>query len=314
MKLALESVIQLDENYKIKTMVDFVSGIQTKEMQDFRFVKRPLFGKGKDKDETFWSSIFRHAMLNNLLLKDIESYGLLRMTKKGHNFIANPEKTEIPMNHNYDEMDAEPDTSNHRSAVLDQTLVKLLKDLRRGLARQKNVPPFVIFQDPSLEDMATQYPISMDDMTKITGVSIGKAKRYGKQFISLIGDYVEENEIERPNDFVVKQVANKSKVKVNIIQSIDRKIPLGDIASANSLSMEDLLDELHMIVTSGTKVNIDYYLEDALDEYAREDIYEYFMEADTDDVEAAFAALKEDDATREEICLVRIKFMSEMAN
>lgn len=314
MKLALESVIQLDENYKIKTMVDFVLGNQTKEMQDFRFVKRPLFGKGKDKGETFWSSIFRHAMLNNLLLKDIESYGLLRMTQKGHDFIANPTKTEIPINHNYDEMDAEPDMSSGRSAVLDQTLVKLLKDLRRSLAQQKNVPPFVIFQDPSLEDMATQYPISMDDMTKITGVSLGKAKRYGKQFITLIADYVEENDIERPTDFVVKQVANKSKVKVNIIQSIDRKIPLGDIASANSLSMEDLLDELHAIVTSGTKVNIDYYLEDAVDEYAREDIYEYFMEADTDDVEAAFAELKEDDATREEIRLIRIKFMSEMAN
>jgi ATP-dependent DNA helicase RecQ len=211
-------------------------------------------------------------------------------------------------------MNAEPDFTSGKSAVLDKTLMRLLKDMRRDVARQKNVPPFVIFQDPSLEDMATQYPITMDEMANITGVSKGKAMRYARPFIEMIKDYVEENDIDRPTDFVVKQVANKSKVKVNIIQGIDRKIPLHDIASANQLSMEDLLDEMNAIVLSGTKLNIDYYIEEGVDEYSREDIYEYFMEAETDSIEEAYKELKEDDITIEEIQLMRIKFMSEMAN
>ena len=172
----------------------------------------------------------------------------------------------------------------------------------------------MIFQDPSLEDMATQYPVSMDDMANITGVSKGKAMRYGRPFIGMIKEYVENNNIERPNDFVVKQVANKSKMKVNIIQGIDRKVPLDDLAQANNLSMEDLLQELYAIVSSGTKLNIDYYIEDNVDEYSKEDIEDHFMEANTDSVEEAFAELKEDDITIEEIQLVRIKFMSDMAN
>jgi ATP-dependent DNA helicase RecQ len=190
----------------------------------------------------------------------------------------------------------------------------LLKDLRKQIARDKKLPPFVIFQDPSLEDMATQYPINMEDMANVTGVSKGKAMRYGRAFIELIAQYVEENEIERPKDFVVKQVANKSKVKVNIIQGIDRKIPLDDIASANNLSMEEILHEMEMIVASGTKVDIDYYIDDAVDEYSQEDIYDYFMEADTDSVDEAYAELREDDVTLEEIQLIRIKFLSENAN
>lgn len=198
--------------------------------------------------------------------------------------------------------------------MLDATLMKMLKDLRRSEAKQKNVPPFVIFQDPSLEDMATQYPISMEDMTNVAGVSKGKALRYGKPFIEMIKDYVEENEIDRPTDFVVKQVANKSKVKVAIIQGIDRKIPLDDIAGSNNLSMEDILQELDAIVSSGTKINLDYYIEDAVDEYSRDDIYEYFMEAESDSAEDAFKELKEDDITMEEIQLMRIKFLSEMGN
>ena len=208
----------------------------------------------------------------------------------------------------------ESDASAGKSAVLDATLMKMLRDLRRSEAKQKNVPPFVIFQDPSLEDMATQYPISMDDMTNIAGVSKGKALRYGKPFIEMIKDYVEENEIDRPTDFVVKQVANKSKVKVSIIQGIDRKIPLDDIAGSNNLSMEDILQELDAIVSSGTKINLDYYIDDVVDEYSREDIYEFFMEADSDSVEEAFKELKEDDITIEEIQLMRIKFLSEMGN
>ena len=190
----------------------------------------------------------------------------------------------------------------------------MLKDLRRREAKRLNVPPYVIFQDPSLEDMAIQYPISMEDMAKVSGVSIGKATRYGKAFVELIRKYVEENEIERPSEVVVKQMANKSKAKVNIIQNIDRKISLDDVARATGLSMDELMDELDAIVESGTKVNIDYYLEDALDETVREDIFDYFMQSDTDDIKAAYKDLREDEVTMEEIRLVRIKFLSEMAN
>lgn len=314
MQLALKSVVQLDENYGIKTLVDFIKGKDTKEMKDYRFDKRDLYGKGKEKDDNFWSSVLRQALLNDLIYKDIESYGLLKMTDKGRGFIEKSRSIKIPLNHNYDIEIIDFNDSNGKTAVLDTILIKLLKDLRRREAKSKSVPPFVIFQDPSLEDMATQYPISMEDMTKITGVSKGKAMRYGRPFVSLIKEYVEENDIDRPTDFVMKQVANKSKIKVNIIQGIDRKIPLEDIASTNSISMDELFEELDAIVTSGTKVNLDYYIEDNVDEYSREDIFEYFMEAQTDSIDEAFNELKEDDITLEEIQLMRIKFLSEMAN
>ena len=314
MKHGLQIVEELNENYKIKTLVHFATGKETKEMKDFKFNLKPLFGIGKEKDDTFWNTIYRQGILNGLLEKEIENYGILKVTKKGKAFMEKPSSIQVPINHNYDNVIVESDASAGKSAVLDATLMKMLKDLRRSEAKQKNVPPFVIFQDPSLEDMATQYPISMEDMTNVAGVSKGKALRYGKPFIEMIKDYVEENEIDRPTDFVVKQVANKSKVKVAIIQGIDRKIPLDDIAGSNNLSMEDILQELDAIVSSGTKINLDYYIEDAVDEYSRDDIYEYFMEAESDSAEDAFKELKEDDITMEEIQLMRIKFLSEMGN
>ena len=315
MQHALKGVIALQENYKIKTLVDFIKGKDTKEMQDFKFNKKELFAIGKDKDVTFWNSVYRHAILNNLLLKEIENYGILKLTEQGKQFLIEPSSIKIPINHNYDIVDANyVAASTGKSAVLDEVLIKMLKDLRRQEAKKRNVPPFVIFQDPSLEDMATQYPISMEDMKNISGVSSGKAARYAKPFITMIKEYVEINDIDRPSDFVVKSVAKKSKVKVAIIQGIDRKIPIDDLASTNNLSMEEMMHELDAIVTSGTKLNIDYYLEDAVDEYSREDIYDYFMEAETDSPEEAFRELKEDDITIEEIQLMRIKFLSEMAN
>ena len=314
MRYALQSVEKLNENYGIKIMVDFIIGNPTKEMQDFKFDQMDLFGVGKDKDENFWNSILRQGLLNNFIYKDIETYGLLKMTDKGRAFIESPYPIQVPLNHNYDELVADHTESSGGTAVLDKVLMGLLKDLRRQVARKKNVPPFVVFQDPSLEDMATQYPISMDDMANITGVSKGKALRYGKSFVELIKEYVEENEIERPTDFVVKQVANKSKVKVNIIQGIDRKMPLHDIASDNGLSLEELLHEMDMIVASGTKVNLDYYIDENIDEYSREDIYDYFMEADSDSLDEAFKELQEDDITMDEIQIIRLKFLSEMAN
>jgi ATP-dependent DNA helicase RecQ len=311
---ALQTVEVLEENFKIKPLVDFILGRETKEMKDYRFNRKPLFGAGKDKDDVFWNSVFRHTMLNELLRKDIETYGVLKITERGRSFIKNPFEVKIPLNHDYDNQVVDLDDSFGKTAVLDETLVKLLKDLRREVAKKKNVPPFVIFQDPSLEDMATQYPISIDDMSKIQGVSQGKAMRYARPFIDLIGKYVEDNEIERPSEFVIKQVANKSKMKVAIIQAVDKKVDFPSIASQNHLSMEELLEEMDAIVSSGTKLNIDYYLEDQMDETVTEEIFDYFMEAETDDPEAAYRELKEDDFTMEEIQLVRVKFMSEMAN
>lgn len=315
MEAALKAVVELNENYGIKMMVSFVLGELTKKIKDFGFNERPLFGYGKDQDETFWSSVFRQALLDGMLRKDIETYGLLKMTEKGHAFLQKPHSVKMAIDHNYEEeVAAAIEVSRNNVAVLDRTLMQMLKDLRRQESKKHKVPPFVIFQDPSLEDMATQYPISMDDMANISGVSIGKARRYGRSFVEMIREYVEQNDIERPSDLVVKQVANKSKMKVQIIQGIDRKIPLDELADSNKLSMEDLMQELYAIVSSGTKVNIDYYLEDAVDEYAREDIVDYFMEADTDSAEIAYNDLKEDDITIEEIQLMRIKFMSDMAN
>lgn len=314
MQQALRSIVDLDENFGVKTIVEYIMGRDTKEMKDYRFDQKSLFGAGKDKDENFWSSVLRQAMLNDLIYKDIESYGLLKMTPKGHAFIEKPHSFQIPLNHDFDKASADSDEGSGKPAALDEALLTMLKDLRRREAKRLNVPPYVIFQDPSLEDMATQYPITMEDMTKVSGVSSGKATRYAKSFLQLISKYVEENEIERPTDFVVKQVANKSKAKVSIIQGIDRKVDLEDIAEANNMTMDELLEELDVIVASGTKLNIDYYLEDAIDESSREDIYDYFLQADTDDVKKAYKILREDDVTMEEIQLVRIKFLSEMAN
>ncbi|AEE50639.1 DNA helicase RecQ [Haliscomenobacter hydrossis] len=315
MQDALKVVDELDENFTIKTLLDFVQGAETKEIKDYAFNKKPSYGVGKGKDINFWESVYRHALLQDLLYKDVESYGLLKLTEKGRDFLKKTYPVQIPLNHDYEKEQIDANNEDiGRTAVLDETLVGLLKDLRRREAKRHNVPPYVIFQDPSLEDMATQYPISMDDMVHISGVSRGKAIRYGKAFVEMIKKYVEENEIDRPTDFVVKQVANKSKIKVNIIQSIDRKVPLEDIAEANDITMDEILEELYAIVLSGTKVNIDYYLDETMDEAIRDDIYDYFMSVDTDDAKVAYKALKDDDITMDEILMVRIKFLSELAN
>ncbi|MEM1356648.1 MAG: ATP-dependent DNA helicase RecQ [Bacteroidota bacterium] len=314
---ALKAVKRLDENYPLKTLIEFVLGKETKQMKDYKFTQREGFGVGKGEDEVLWSSIFRQALLNNLVRKDIESYGLIKMTEAGEDFLKKPVKFEIPVDHDFEKelaADIRSAADDARAVVLDKALLLALKDLRKKEARRLDVPPFVIFQDPSLNEMATRYPISMDEMKNINGVSIGKARRYAVPFLALIERYVEENEIDRPSDFVVKQVANKSKKKINIIQAVDRKIPLEDIASGNQLSMDDLLDEMVSIVNSGTKLNIDYYIEEEVDEYSLEDTYDYFMSAETDDPDLAFQELKEEDVTIEEVKLVRIKFLSEMAN
>ncbi|KXK21599.1 MAG: ATP-dependent DNA helicase RecQ [Candidatus Parvibacillus calidus] len=314
MQLALEITKELNEEYNIKVLVDFLTGNATQQLKLYKFTEYDSFGCGKDYDDNFWNSIFRQALLRNLMYKDIENYGLIKISETGQEFMKTPTSIKIPLNQVFPEDTTPDDEGNGGTAALDETLVKLLMDVRKKESKRHNVPPFVIFTDPSIEDMATQYPISIDDMAGITGVSRGKAERYGKPFIDVIAKYVEENDIERPMDFLVKQVANKSKIKVNIIQSIDKKIPLEDIARANNLDRDEFYQELYGIVTSGTKLDLNYYTEDLIDEYVKEDIFDYFMNSETDNLEDASKKLKELDITWEEIELMRIVFLSEMAN
>lgn len=310
----VQAILDLNENYLMKTVMDFVMGRETKEMKDFRFSEMENFGVGDDRDENFWSSIFRHAMINNLIYKEIEQFGLLKVSPAGKEYLKKPHPIQITINHDYEEGDYDADDEKGGTAVLDETLMNLLKDLRRNIAKKQNLPPYIIFQDPSLEEMATQYPISMEDMAKIVGVSQGKAQKYGQPFVDAIKKYCEENEIERPMDITIKTVANKSKTKVGIIQAIDRKIPLEDIAKGNDLSMPELLEELDGIVNSGTKIRLDYYLNKHIDEYVRETVVEYFKEAETDSIDVAYQELKEEEITWEEVQLMRLKFLSDYAN
>ncbi|MBT8189791.1 MAG: ATP-dependent DNA helicase RecQ [Saprospiraceae bacterium] len=315
MQETIKVISDLKENYGIKVIADFITGNLSKEIKTFNFDKKPGFGEGKERGDLFWHSILRHAILNDLVYKEIEEYGLLRLTPKGKDYISKPFKIEIPLNRDFS--DAEGDyivSSANAGSALDETLLNMLKDLRKSEAKRLNLQPWILFLEPSLQDMATYYPISVEDMLKISGVSQGKARKYAKPFIELIHDYVEANDIIRPEDFVVKQVANKSKSKVSIIQGIDRKLALEDIAEGLKLDLGELLTEMNHIVNSGTKLDINYYLDDNIDESVIEDVHDYFSEAETDSVEEAFEELNEDDITMEEIQMIRIKFMSEMAN
>ena len=314
MQQALSCIEFMNENFVLKSVVDFIIGHETKEMKDYKFNKVKLFGLGKDKEENFWSSILRQALLSNLIRKDIEQYGLLKLTETGRNFIKAPVSFSISINQQFETDDQDLDDSNGKTATLDENLLKLLTALRLQISKQKNLPPYVIFQDPSLQDMCIQYPVTIEDMTMITGVSRGKAEKFGRPFIQLIEKYVEENDIDRPTDFLVKQVANKSKTKVTIIQGIDRKLSLNDIAASNGLTMDELYEELDAIVTSGIKLDLNYYIKNNVDEYSKEEIYNYFMDAESDSVIEAYKELKDDDITIDEIRLMRIKFLSEMAN
>lgn len=311
---AVETVKALGENFRIPSLVDFIMGRETKEIIDFGLDKSPYFGAGKARDKAFWQSILRQAVLQQFLRKDIEQYGVIKLGPNAEELLEGRPRIEIAINRDFEHELATSEKGSAKTTALDDVLFNQLKDLRKQMARKAGIPPFVIFQDVSLEDMATQYPISLDDMARITGVSKGKAERYAQPFLDLISDYVEENDIDRPTEVLVKQVANKSKSKIAIINGVDRKIPLDDIARLNNMSMEELLQEMEMIVASGTRLNIDYYIDEEIDEYTKEDIYEYFMNAETDSVEDAFKELSEDDITVEEIQIVRIKFMSDMAN
>ncbi|MCB9308972.1 MAG: DNA helicase RecQ [Lewinellaceae bacterium] len=315
MKLALQVVKQLNQNYTVKILVEFITGKASKEIKDFKFDKLPLFGAGSGKDELFWHTIFRQAILHNYLYKEIEQYGILKITDEGEHFIKHPESVMIPLNRDFTAPDdGEIDMGAAQGAALDNVLMNYLIDLRKSEAKKLNVQPWVIFSEPSLQDMATYYPISMEDMLQIAGVSQGKAQKFAKPFIALIKKYVEDNEIERPAEVVVKQVANKSKYKVNIIQFIDRKMMFEDIARNVEMTYDELLYELNNIVDAGTKLNINYYIKDRVDEDVVEEVFDYFKDSHTDAVDTAIRKLQDDDISEVEVLLSRIKFVSEIAN
>lgn len=313
---ALQAIIEVKEKYKAEHLTDILTGKMTAAVKSFRHYDLEAFNSGNDHGEKFWAAVFRQSMIAGLISKDIENYGLLKMTQKGYDFLENPYDFLLVRNHDYDAIEEEESNAaaGQASGAGDPELFAMLKDLRKNISKKLNLPPFVIFQDPSLADMALQYPITIDELKNIQGVGDGKAKRYGKEFVQLIKSYVEENEIDRPVDMVVKTVANKSKTKIAIIQSIDRKLSLEDIADANGIEMKDLISEIETIVNSGTKINIDYYLDEVLDEDHQEEIFEYFREAEDDSIEAALKELGESSYTENDIRLMRIKFMSELGN
>ncbi|MBS7341643.1 MAG: DNA helicase RecQ [Parabacteroides sp.] len=309
----LEVISTLKEKFKAEYIVNMLVGNETSEIQSYKHNKLEVFGSGQDEDEKIWNAVIRQALIAGYLEKDIENYGLLKITPKGKEFMKKPVSFKITEDHEFEEEEEEIPVRGGASCAVDPVLYSMMKDLRKKLSKRLEVPPFVIFQDPSLEAMATTYPITLEELQNIPGVGAGKAKRYGAEFIALIKRHVEENEIERPEDLRVKTVANKSKLKVSIVQSIDRKVALDDIAVSKGLEFGELLDEVEAIVYSGTRINIDYFLNDVMDEDHIEDIYEYFKDSETDDLEEAIEELG-GDYTEEEIRLVRIKFLSEMAN
>jgi len=311
----LQTVVDIKEKFKSKHVVNIMLGVNSSQIKSYKHDTLDAFGEGAEKGERYWQSLVRQAVIHGFLSKDIENYGLLKLTDVGQAYLDKPTSFMMTIDHDFEAATEAEDAipaGAMKGGSTDDVLLKMLKDLRKDISKEENLPPFVIFQDPSLEDMAFRYPITMDELTDITGVGAGKARKYGEPFLELIQQYVEENEIEREQDMVVKTVVNKSSNKVYIIQSIDRKLDLEDIADAKGLSMNELLTEIEHIVSSGTKVNIDYYINEEVDEDKQDDIYEYFQEeAETDSIEAALAELGEEDYTEEEVRLVRIKFISE---
>lgn len=309
----LEVIIATKENFRDDYIKDVLLGHNTEEVCAHKHDQLEVFGTGEDTDERLWNSVIRHALISGYIEKDVDNYGVLKITQAGHKFIDNPCSFMIVEDRNYDEDDSEVEPQGGAVCAVDPALFQMLRDLRKKLSKELEVPPYVIFQDASLEAMATIYPQTLEELQNIPGVGAGKAKRYGIEFCKLIKQHCEENEIERPEDLRIRTMPNKSKLKVSIIHSIDRKIPLDDIAVSKGIEFEELLTEVEAIVYSGTKLNIDYFVNDVMDEDHIDDIYQYFKESETDDLDAALDELGED-YSEDEIRLVRIKFLSEMAN
>jgi ATP-dependent DNA helicase RecQ len=310
----LEAVLAVKEKFKADHIANILSGKVNSAIKSYKHHKLEIFGTGEEKDEKFWNMVVRQALIAKFLTKDIENYGLLKLTPRGMEFLENPTSYMLTEDHDYTDSAEEENAFGARTSAVDEELFSILKDLRKKISKQKDVPPFVIFQDPSLEDMAIQYPITIDELQNVSGVGAGKAQRYGEEFVEVIQKYVEEKEIIRPLDMVVKSVVNKSGIKVYIIQSIDKKRTLEDIANAKGLDMGELLSEIEAIVNSGTRINLDYYVSSVIDEERQHDIYSYFKEeAESDSLEAAIKELGSE-FEEEEIRLMRIKFLSEMGN
>ncbi len=312
----IETVLALKEKFKPEYVVTVLLGIRTDEVVSYGHDQLECFGSGNDEKASLWNAVIRQAIIGKFLTRDIETYGQLKVTAAGKRFLNNPKSFHIVVEYDEEELEDEETTEIKgagASAAADEELYNMLKDLRKKVAKKLELPPYVIFQDPSLEAMATTYPISIEELQNIPGVGAGKARRYGEEFCALIKRHVDENEIVRPEDLRVRMVANKSKIKVSIIQAIDRKIALDDLAQGNHMEFEELLDELETIVASGTSINIDYFLEEVMDPDSIEEIYDFFKQEESSDIEAAYKEFGQD-YSENEIRLVRIKFLSEVAN
>ena len=314
-EMLLSAIVLMDETQKAKHYCAYLSGHVTADIKAYKQDQFPTFGIGKEKDEHFWNAVIRQTGVGGLIYKDVETFGTLKLTEEGREFLKNPKSFMLIKQHDFSGTDDDDSIIQvaGKGGAFDEELYDLLIDLRKTISKQKSVPPFVIFQEPSLRDMCLQYPITMDELTNIQGVGSGKAQRYGAPFVDLIADYVESNDIERPQDMVVKTLVNKSVMKVQLIQNIDRKLPLEDIAKAQGKTFDDILDEMESIINAGTRVNINYYINPILDNENQEEIFDYFSEAETDDLVTAY---HEFDGlySEEELRLMRIKFMSEVAN
>ena len=321
--LALQTVLQTDQRFDASHLSDVLTATTNQYVTSYEHNRLDVYGKGREFNETaeFWCSLIKQITIYGYLEKDVDNYGILKLTQRGMNYIEDPYPVALAKDHDYaqiatdskDDDDKDSD-SGSGGVAYDEELLGLLKALRKKVAREKNLPPYVIFQDPSMEEMATTYPTTHEEMAQINGVGMGKVQKFGRQFIDLITKYVEENEIETDKDVVVKSTVNKSKVKIYIIQQIDRKVDLDEIAESKSLSMEDLMEEIEHICYSGTRLNLDYYINQVMDDDRQDEIFEYFMRAETDNIAVALNQFGGDDFTEQDLRLMRIKFLSEVAN
>ena len=310
----LTSMKSLNQKHKFhsKYLTEFLTGIRSIKIIDYQGDQNKLFGLGSSKDEKFWNAIVRQCIINGLIDKDIDTYGTLKCSEKGLNYLKAPYSFQLTQNHDYDRLPEKLNTQGKQSSF-DEALLKILRDLRKKVAKKMNVPPYVVFQDPSLEEMAINYPCNEAELKNIIGVGVGKAMKYGDFFIKIIKEYTIQNNIERPSDLVIKSTVNKSVLKVHIIQNIDRKVPLDDMADAKGKSVDEIIAEIEAIVFSGTKINLSYFIDEMLDEDQQNEIFEYFQKADSDSIEDAMIEFK-DEYDEEELRLMRIRFLSEFAN
>lgn len=309
----IETIIALKEKFKADHIIDVVTGRETADVKSYKHNELEVFGCEQGADRRFLNAVIRQATIAGYLERDVENFGLIRLTQKGRDYIKNPKPFKVVEDTDFNEVEEDVVVKSGASCAVDPELYSILKDLRKKIAKQLNLPPYVIFQDPSLEAMATTYPITIEELANITGVGAGKAKRYGEEFVKVIKTHVEENEIERPEDLRVRSVANKSRLKISIIQAIDRKIDLDELANSKCMEFGELLDEIEAIVYAGTKININYFVNEVIDDDHQDDIFDYFKEAESDSLSEAIKELGKD-YSEEEIRLMRIKFLSEMGN